>query len=196
MPMRGALTSYCCKSSVHTSEAEQVVGSCRRRLTSVPLLELCLADACLVLRGRTFPVRPGHCHALHARRMCPLFPGCTVLSSRVPALQQAGRDSPLGAVLGAAQAACCPVFVLFPTHSSANLAAVCAELAACSSAAAGEQQSGPAPALAYVLIAIDGTWRQAKELFKVRRTVMAVHCRSCHAHNCLCCLSTSSLLFP
>ena len=119
-----------------------------------------------------------------------------VLSSTFPSLQQAGRDSPLGVVLAAAQAAQCPVFVLFPSHSSTNLAAVCAELPPCSSAAAGGQQGGPAPALAYVLIAIDGTWRQAKELFRVRRTVMAVHCRSCHAHNCLCCLSTSSLLFP
>ena len=87
-----------------------------------------------------------------------------------PTTSQVGPTDGLGAVLHAAAAADCPVYLLFPSDSSQDLATACKERHQ-------RQDDGHQRSLhwAYVLIAIDGTWRQGREMYNVRPLVDILH---------------------
>ena len=86
---------------------------------------------------------------------------------------QDGPADGLGAVLHAAKAAGCPLYVLFPAEASQSLARACVEAHERIACSALTQQQVE---WAYVLIAIDGTWRQGREMFRVRKQTRIQQC--------------------
>ncbi|CAL8464563.1 g4098 [Coccomyxa elongata] len=117
----------------------------RKRMATVPLLDLCLKD-CTLIRGRKFSVE------------------------RTPGLRDALRTAKQ---MGS------PIYVLFPGTEARDLAEMVQtnsqkrHLPECQQVqeAAAEPHrihiGSHSPPWAYLLIAIDGTWRQGKEIFKV-----------------------------
>lgn len=119
----------------HPSEA-------RKRMATVPLLDLCLHD-CTLIRGRKFSVE------------------------KTPGL----RD-----VLHTAKQLGTPIYVLFPGSEARDLADIvrlhgqiseCLQVQQAAAELHRTHKGSHSPPWAYLLIAIDGTWRQGKEIFKV-----------------------------
>ena len=85
---------------------------------------------------------------------------------------QVGEEQALGKALRTARNMACPIYILFPSPDAADLAEVveASRLAAgVTKSMEGSKERGcNAETWSYLLIAIDGTWRQAKEMYKVR----------------------------
>ncbi|BDA49562.1 DTW domain-containing protein 2 [Coccomyxa sp. Obi] len=117
----------------------------RKRMATVPLLDLCLKD-CTLIRGRKFSVE---------------------------------KTSGLGDALHTAKQMGSPIYVLFPGAEARDLADMVRvhsqerhlEGGLQVQQAAAEphvtHRGSHSPPWTYLLIAIDGTWRQGKEIFKV-----------------------------
>lgn len=101
----------------------------KRRLATVPLLQLGLQDACIdVLDGRRFPLN-------------------------------AEPNASLAAAVDAARAENLRMLVLYPGPGARDLAAL----------AASHARDGGVP---YCLVAIDGTWQEAREMWHANRDVL------------------------
>lgn len=78
----------------------------------------------------------------------------------------------------------CPIYILFPSPDATDLSEAVkisgqAERASTPADKSTEGSCSP-EAWSYLLIAIDGTWREAKEMYKVRIQAWELYCRSGH----------------